>query len=56
MNVTVKGRGFGHGVGLCQEGAMKQAKMGIGYADILHFYFKDVFVIPKKDLLFLKTF
>ncbi len=55
-NVTVFGKGFGHGVGLCQEGAMKQAKSGVIYTDILHFYFKDVFVLPKKDLLFLKSF
>ena len=55
-NVLIKGRGFGHGVGLCQEGAMKMAKLNISYSDILHFYFKDVFVIPKKQLLYLRTF
>lgn len=55
-NVLVLGKGFGHGVGLCQEGAMKMAKLGISYSDILHFFFKDVYVIPKSDLLFLKTY
>jgi stage II sporulation protein D len=27
--VVLKGRGFGHGVGLCQEGAMKMARYGL---------------------------
>lgn len=37
--VVIKGRGFGHGVGLCQEGAMKMARSGIDFEQIIQFYF-----------------
>lgn len=37
-----KGRGHGHGVGLCQHGAMEMARVGYTYVDILHFYFQNV--------------
>jgi stage II sporulation protein D len=40
--VIFHGRGYGHGVGLCQEGAMKMAEKGYVYVDILHFYFRDI--------------
>ncbi len=38
-SVVIKGKGFGHGVGMCQEGAMKMAKQGFNYDQILTFYF-----------------
>ena len=34
-----EGRGFGHGVGMCQHGALTLGKMGWKYEDILEFYF-----------------
>lgn len=34
-----KGRGWGHGVGMCQEGAKGMALKGAGYAKILKFYY-----------------
>jgi len=34
-----EGRGWGHGVGLCQWGAKGQAEHGRGYRDILEFYY-----------------
>ena len=37
--VVIKGRGFGHGVGMCQEGAMKMARSGYDFTQILKFYF-----------------
>jgi stage II sporulation protein D len=37
--VVLKGRGYGHGVGLCQEGAMVMAKKGFDYTQILGYYF-----------------
>ncbi len=40
--VVVEGRGYGHGVGLCQEGAMKMANLGYNYQQILRFYFSDI--------------
>lgn len=53
--VTLQGKGFGHGVGLCQEGAMKMAKTGFSYIDILHFYYKDVHMIHLESLDFFKA-
>jgi stage II sporulation protein D len=41
-NVELHGRGFGHGVGLCQEGAMEMAKKGYNYVQIALFYFNGV--------------
>ena len=38
-NITIRGRGFGHGVGLCQWGAIGQSKQGITYDQILEHYF-----------------
>ncbi|PKR79979.1 hypothetical protein CW751_12195 [Brumimicrobium salinarum] len=40
--VVLKGRGFGHGVGLCQEGAMNMASKGLTYQQILSFYFEGI--------------
>lgn len=37
--VILYGRGFGHGVGLCQEGAMQMAKKGYSFDQILQFYY-----------------
>tara|TARA_B100001287_G_scaffold276736_1_gene289065 strand:- start:1839 stop:3014 length:1176 start_codon:yes stop_codon:yes gene_type:complete len=38
--VLLRGRGFGHGIGLCQEGAMEMVRFGFSYKDILNFYFR----------------
>lgn len=37
--ITFKGKGWGHGVGLCQWGAKKMAEMGLSYREILQFYY-----------------
>jgi stage II sporulation protein D len=34
-----RGRGYGHGVGLCQWGAKEMAVNGYDYKEILKFYF-----------------
>jgi stage II sporulation protein D len=34
-----EGRGFGHGIGMCQWGTEGQARMGRRAADILRFYY-----------------
>ncbi len=52
--VVFKGKGFGHGVGLCQEGAMHMAQLGGSYEDIIHFYYTDVHLIPRHMLWFFK--
>lgn len=43
--VVITGRGFGHGVGLCQEGAMNMALIGYTYEQIALFYFSNVSII-----------
>jgi len=41
-DVVFKGRGYGHGVGLAQEGAMKMADEGKLYDEIIKFYYNGV--------------
>jgi SpoIID/LytB domain protein len=41
-----RGRGFGHGVGLCVIGAGKRASRGASAEDILRFYFPNLTVGP----------
>jgi len=43
--VVIRGRGFGHGVGLCQEGAMIMATIGYTYEQIALFYFSNVSIV-----------
>ena len=43
--VVLRGRGFGHGVGLSQEGAMRMAILGHSFTDILHYYYTDVHLV-----------
>jgi stage II sporulation protein D len=45
--VSFHGRGFGHGVGLCQEGAMNMARHGYSCYDIINYYYGDVRVLNK---------
>lgn len=52
--VTFIGQGFGHGVGLCQEGAIRMASLGYQYSDIIHYYYKDVHLVPLRFLWFFK--
>src|SRR5207247_646653 len=39
---TFTGRGWGHGVGMCQYGAYGMAKMGLKYDDILKHYYTGI--------------
>ncbi len=48
------GRGFGHGIGMCQEGAMRMTKNGYNYKDVLNYYFRNVHLIDLKDLNFFR--
>lgn len=52
--VKLRGRGFGHGVGLCQEGSMRMAKAGRSYTDILHHYYTDVHLVDIATLDFFR--
>lgn len=52
--VVFDGRGFGHGVGLCQEGAMNMARCGIPFTSILHHYFSEVHLVDLNTLDFFR--
>lgn len=49
-----KGRGFGHGVGMCQEGAMRMAKLGYKYPDVINFYYQKTQLIDLHKLSFFR--
>ena len=53
-SVIFNGRGYGHGVGLCQEGAMRMAKLKYNYRDILHYYYKDVHLVDLSALSYFR--
>jgi len=43
--VELKGRGYGHGVGLAQVGAINMVKKGFTYKQVIKFYYKGVKVV-----------
>jgi len=42
--VVANGRGYGHGVGMCQHGALERARQGYSYIDILSAYYRGTSV------------
>jgi stage II sporulation protein D len=48
--VVVHGFGFGHGVGMAQQGAMLMGRAGFDWKEILDFYFKDLEFEAVKNL------
>lgn len=48
------GQGFGHGVGLCQEGAMRMAQLGFSCKEIIQFYYTNVHLVPRHLIWFFK--
>jgi len=52
--VHLMGLGFGHGVGLCQEGGIKRAQNGFCYEDIIHHYYTNVHLITRNMLWFFR--
>jgi stage II sporulation protein D len=47
-SIVFTGKGYGHGVGLCQEGAIGMAEQNKGYLDILKFYFRGAIIVDEK--------
>lgn len=45
--INLKGRGYGHGVGLSQYGAKKRAEAGQTYEDILKFYYPGATLVKE---------
>lgn len=52
--LLLRGRGFGHGVGLCQEGAMGRINSGFAYQEVLQYYYKDVHLVHLSVLDFFR--
>ncbi len=48
-SVILNGRGYGHGVGLCQEGAMVMSEKGFDYKQIINFYYTGVRITDIKE-------
>lgn len=40
--ITITGTGWGHGIGMSQYGAKAMAEQGLGYRDILNFYYTGI--------------
>jgi stage II sporulation protein D len=53
-SIIFKGKGFGHGLGMCQEGAMRMSKLGYKYPEIISFYYKNIQLIDLHKLSFFK--
>lgn len=49
--ITLKGKGFGHGVGLCQEGAMEMARNNFTYDEIIRYYFPSTKIIKRQIIM-----
>ena len=47
-SIIFSGKGYGHGVGLCQEGAIGMAELNKSYLDILKFYFRGAIIVDEK--------
>lgn len=48
--VIINGRGYGHGIGLSQEGGMEMARQGYSYTDILRYYYYDIQIRDLNEL------
>ena len=48
--IVFKGRGYGHGVGLCQEGAMEMARVGYTWLDIVNFYYQYIRLADYREM------
>lgn len=53
-SIIFKGKGFGHGLGMCQEGAMRMSKLGYKYPEIISFYYRNIQLIDLHKLNFFK--
>lgn len=51
-SLIIEGKGYGHGVGLSQEGAMEMSRQGYFYKDILRYYFHNIRIYDLNDLPF----
>jgi stage II sporulation protein D len=50
-DVVFYGKGYGHGVGLSQQGAIRMAQLGYTYRDIIKYYFKGTDIMSYEMIL-----
>jgi stage II sporulation protein D len=50
-SVCLSGKGYGHGVGLSQEGAIQMVRNGYGFQEILQFYYRNVQIVKYTDII-----
>ena len=48
--VTITGKGYGHGVGMSQNGANAMAKEGYSWQEILDYFFRNIEIQDMKTL------
>jgi stage II sporulation protein D len=53
-SIKFNGKGYGHGVGLCQQGAIHMAVLNHPYKEILKYYYKDVHLVDVSSLNYFK--
>lgn len=49
--VTIRGRGFGHGIGMSQYGAEGAARQGLSYRRILRYYYPNTRLVERHRLI-----
>ncbi len=47
--IKIEGAGYGHGIGLCQMGALEMARQGFEYSKIIRFYYSGVRLVRAYD-------
>ena len=47
--VTMKGSGYGHGVGMCQWGARALAEKGRSAEEIVNYYYRNIKIVKLWD-------
>lgn len=52
--VIFRGKGYGHSLGMSQEGAMRMTKLGYSYTDVLNFYYRNIQIIDMSKLSFFR--
>jgi stage II sporulation protein D len=48
--IIFKGKGYGHGIGMCQQGAMEMARVGYTWLDIVNFYFHEIRIADYREM------
>lgn len=49
--LVINGKGYGHAVGLSQEGAMQMARQNYSFVDIINYYYKNVKIINYNTII-----